>query len=127
VKIDSLYKEGMKPCVFSVGENQQNGKGWHRGGFNVQYEKNPHSEKEIPPFLQTDRRKDFATLSFSYTFNFSHDTVYFSHSYPYSYSKLCTLLYNLQQVEKNQNNFKIEKVCYTLASMRKILICITMI
>ena len=74
MKYDSLYNEGLLPVVRS----EKDGNSWKRGGFAVSY-------------CHNSTTKTY-TLSFSYTFHHTHDTVYFAHSVPYTFTDLCKYL-----------------------------------
>ena len=39
LKVDSLYNEGMKPCVYSKRLEEEMGTKWHRGGYDISYRK----------------------------------------------------------------------------------------
>ena len=52
---------------------------WFQGGTNISYKKN---------FLIRKGKKKYSTLSFKYNFTDDNDTVYFSYSLPYTYSRL---------------------------------------
>lgn len=68
------------------------GEEWHRDGDNVSYKVNDiiRNKQAIPADAdkQTLKRvvRYFYTLSFTYTLRYDNDSVYFAHSYPYSYS-----------------------------------------
>lgn len=81
IKYDSLYNEGLLPLVKSVREGGE----WKRGGFAVAY-------------YQNAGRKSY-TLSFSYTFQHTHDTVYFAHSVPYTFTDLCKYLHHVKDTK----------------------------
>jgi cytosolic carboxypeptidase protein 2/3 len=40
MKPDSLYNDGMKPCVLSEKHKDYNGEEWHRDGDNISYKVN---------------------------------------------------------------------------------------
>lgn len=84
IKPDSLFNYGMKPTVFSKGRYERRKIGWVREGQKISYE--PNSIK------RECKDAHFYTLSFEYKFQYDDDTVYFSHSYPYTYSDLSNYL-----------------------------------
>ena len=47
LKVDSLYNEGLKPCVYSCKAHQIYGTKWTRSGTNISYKKNPSNTVEI--------------------------------------------------------------------------------
>ena len=48
MKLDSLYKDGMKVCIFSKARHEQFKTGWFRGGDNISYTKNETQSTYIP-------------------------------------------------------------------------------
>jgi hypothetical protein len=48
VKIDSLYNEGMKICIFSKQKYEESKVGWYWGGHDISYSKNDSSGTYIP-------------------------------------------------------------------------------
>jgi len=101
LKFESLYNKGLKPLVYSTKKAQDTGKTWERTCGEVSYFKNSYSEGE----------KSLYTLSFSYTFEHAEDTVYFAHSYPYTYSEL---IQQLQSYSSQKNICRVDNLCYTL-------------
>lgn len=77
VKTGSLFNEGLKPAVYSVKAKEKNGIGWTRQGNHISYYRN-----NMMTFVKN------YTLTFTYEFLYEDDTVYFAHSYPYTYSDL---------------------------------------
>eukprot|EP00961_Rhodomonas_salina_P185332 2502297-Rhodomonas_salina.1 len=61
IKSDSLFKEGMKPLVWSRGEHEKSGRAWQRGCDNVQYA--PNEDK----YQKAGCAYNFHTLSFDLT------------------------------------------------------------
>ena len=95
-KDDSMYGQGQKPYFFSTKANSLEGKTWRRGGFNISYYRNDRSlyanvqdtdaklsKHKTPPayYQEKDGKKNRAlsTLTFSYTFDYDKDCVYFAH------------------------------------------------
>jgi hypothetical protein len=80
MKRDSLYNNGLMPLCHSSLGLQLESKGWHRGASDICY------------YPNSIRRKGCAisyyTLTFTYQAKYSRDTVYFAHSYPYTYGDL---------------------------------------
>lgn len=105
VKLDSLYNEGLKPCVYSLKEHQATGLGWHRAGSSVAYFKS----QELRPGSQ----QSYYTLTFVYEFKHPQDTVYFAHCYPYTYSDLEAFL---REIELTHSEIcRVDTLCQTLA------------
>jgi len=93
----------MKPFVYSVLKNKKNGTNqWQRGCFDVHYARNGTKAKlweaapdyefddaNIPCYIYEDEESQsvgLSTLSFSHTFEFDNDTVFFSHFQPFTLS-----------------------------------------
>jgi hypothetical protein len=92
MKSGSLFSEGLKPVVYSKLWNLKNQKVlWTRANFSaVSYAKNS--------FMRDGHKTStYYQLSFSYTFPDSNDEVFFAHSFPYTYTYLCTFLKQLSE------------------------------
>jgi len=68
----------MKPVVYSKKKSHATNIGWHRAGNNIIYFANRIMKKS----------KSMYTLRFTYTFDYTNDTVWFAYSYPYTYTQL---------------------------------------
>lgn len=80
IKKESLFSEGMKPTVFSKIRYETKGIGWIREGERVQY---------FPNTIKKEHRDGhYYSLAFEYKVMNEDDEIYFSHSYPYTYSDL---------------------------------------
>ncbi|EAR84877.2 zinc carboxypeptidase family protein (macronuclear) [Tetrahymena thermophila SB210] len=120
MKNDSLFNYGMRPVVFSKKKNEQEQQGWFRGGFNISYFKN-----QI--LRESQEKKTYYTLQFSYKFENSNDTVYFAHCYPYTYTDLNNYLSGLLSSNPSEMS-KIcqrKKLCLTLAKNKCDILTIT--
>jgi hypothetical protein len=105
VKLDSLYNEGLQPCVYSRKEQERTGTTWHRAGTSVAY--GPSTE------LRPGSQKPYYTLTFTYEFQHPDDTVYFAHCFPYTYTELEGFL---DQVQTSHRDIcRVETLCMTLA------------
>jgi len=100
LKFDSLYNEGLLPAVRSM----RQGGDWQRGGFNVSYYQNGRRQG-------TERHS--YTLTFQYTFQIPHDTVYFAHCFPYTFTDLCKYLDHIK--ESYSDIARVSPMCKTLA------------
>jgi len=90
VKQSSLFNEGMKPTVYSVKKKEDKNIGWIKDGNNISYYQNSISKEACSGlFLH------YFTLTFTYRFDYNDDTVFFSYTYPYTYSDLNDYLDNL--------------------------------
>lgn len=98
----TLFKNGMKPLVFSEIEFEESGSEWLPDTSNAVYNKNNIPRNPLQK-INTDSPQEnqncntYYTLSFSYTFKHSADKVYFAYSRPYTVSKHCTLLRYIQE------------------------------
>lgn len=82
-KSDSLHNHGMLINYWSQKRNQPSFTGWERGGFNVKY-----GPSKVAKESTRYRTKKYYTLSFSYTFDYDDDKVWFAYTIPYTYSML---------------------------------------
>ncbi|CAG9316011.1 unnamed protein product [Blepharisma stoltei] len=105
LKYESLYNEGLKPLVFSLKDAEITGVTWKRGGFNISYYQN-----SIP----IQNAEFHYTLTFTYTFAHANDLIYFSHSYPYTYTDLNKDLEAIKA--KHSDKCRIDTLCMTLAN-----------
>lgn len=82
----NLHYKGSKACVYSEAA-ARNGIGWQRIGENLNYFKFKHGK--------------FPEWAFSFTFSVTQrDTMYFAHSYPYTYTDLMNYLSRLPTYAK---------------------------
>lgn len=124
MKFQSLYSEGMKPAVFSTYKKQAFNTDWHRDGFNLGYYQNANKRKYI--FPDTPKKYQFFyTLTFSYTFNYLDDEVFFAYSQPYTYSDLKTYLESLSNNESLGKFLRINSICNTLSGNECFMLTIT--
>lgn len=75
----------MKPLMYSTIDAKNSSIGWRRCGENISYFKN---EDVSVTHDDDDEYDGFYTLTFNIEFPHDNDTVYFAHSYPYTYSDL---------------------------------------
>lgn len=77
---DSFYNYGMSPAVLSLKRYKSTRKTWYRGGCtDIVYQRGT---------LLRPNKTPYCTLSFTHKFTHYEDVVYFSTSFPYTYSKL---------------------------------------
>ncbi|EAR88956.3 zinc carboxypeptidase family protein (macronuclear) [Tetrahymena thermophila SB210] len=121
-KKQSLFKNGMKPAIFSVKKNKnEKEKSWERGGNNVKYYQNQILKEETYDNY-------YYTLSFSYTFEYDDDVVYFAMSYPYSYTQMINHLNTtIEKCQLTQPLIQIKKeiLCHTISNNAVPLLTIT--
>ncbi|KAL4482478.1 hypothetical protein ABPG72_001454 [Tetrahymena utriculariae] len=121
-KKQSLFINGMKPAIFSVKKNKnEKEKIWERAGSNVKYYQNQILKEESYDTY-------YYTLSFSYTFEYDDDVVYFAMSYPYSYTQMINHLNStIQKCQFTQPLIHIKKeiLCHTISKNAVPLLTIT--
>lgn len=114
MKFESLYSEGMKPAVLSMEKKRRTGIEWHQDGYNLGYYQNTYKRSVVLPGCQ-EKSKYYYTLTFTYKFDHYPDTVYFSYSYPYTYSDLSSYLSSLSSNPSYQKYLRINPICKSLA------------
>jgi hypothetical protein len=55
------------------------------------------------------------TLTFTYNFSYSNDTVYFAHCFPYTYSDLTDYLKEYSSNPEYKSILRVDTLCKTLA------------
>jgi hypothetical protein len=110
MKYDSLYNNGLKPLVLSAKKERWSKVGWHRTCDTVSYYQN-----NIPRTPSTDTRLPhfYYTLSFTYTFEYDHDLVYFAHCYPYCYSTLQSYISSAVIRSEEEDILRVDSLCTT--------------
>jgi hypothetical protein len=106
----SLYNEGMKVLFYSSTSNALTSTGWRRGGQDIAYYRNGIM-RHVPS-------KSYYTLSFTFTFVYSEDCVYFAYSFPYTYSELQEYLDSLEESPETSGFITRKLLCRTLAGNR---------
>ncbi|XP_058444182.1 cytosolic carboxypeptidase Nna1-like isoform X2 [Malaya genurostris] len=123
-KPDSLYKEGMRPLLYSTLDAEYNHVGWQRCGENIAYFRNDsdngYGHSGYHHRMMDDDDDDYMgnssfTLSFNIEFKYDDDTVYFAHSYPYTYSDLQDYLMSIQRNPVKSKFCKLRLLCRSLA------------
>ena len=108
----------MKVLSFSSLKRQGSEElGWHRAGTDISYYQNN--------FVRENMRfkRYYHTLTWTHTFEFDKDTVYFAHCFPYTYTDLTD---DLARIERQAHNFMTRStLCRTLAGNRCEYITIT--
>ena len=128
LKVDSWYNEGMKPWVFSKRKEEQTNLGWHRRGFDISYKRNssrktPIITKAIDEIKNEDVKSEFYkrmkvlhTLTFSYTFEYADDTVFFAHFFPYTFTDLERYLAKITTAKDKRKFLRIDILCKSLSN-----------
>jgi len=97
-----LFKDGMRPMVFSEQDFIEHKIAWSASTFNVTYNKNNIERK-----IANGEIRSYFTLSFSYKFKYSSDRVYFAYSRPYTMNSLLHLLKSvLDEMKENASYIK---------------------
>ncbi|XP_051864404.1 cytosolic carboxypeptidase Nna1 isoform X7 [Drosophila albomicans] len=112
VKSDSLYNDGMRPVMYSTLGAKEKSEGWRRCGNNISYYRN---DDESNNTNEEDEDNSSYTLTFTIEFEHDDDTVYFAHSYPYTYSDLQDYLMEIQRHPVKSKFCKLRLLCRTLA------------
>ena len=93
-KKDSMFNFGQKIAVYSKKRAESEKKGWTRECNNITYFQNG-IRKDV-----TYYSKQYYSLTFTYTFPYDNDSVFFAYSVPYSYSDLRSDLIDLESDER---------------------------
>ncbi|XP_065366321.1 cytosolic carboxypeptidase Nna1 isoform X2 [Calliphora vicina] len=111
IKSDSLYNEGMRPVMYSNTNAKTKNVGWKRCGDNICYYRNDDDSQPS----EDDEDNSSYTLTFNIEFEHDNDTVFFAHSYPYTYSDLQDYLMEIQKNPIKSKFCKLRLLCRTLA------------
>ncbi|ALC49802.1 NnaD, partial [Drosophila busckii] len=114
VKSDSLYNDGMRPVMYSNQAAKVKNEGWRRCGNNICYYRND-DESNSNANNEEDEDNSSYTLTFTIEFDYDDDTVFFAHSYPYTYSDLQDYLMEIQRHPVKSKFCKLRLLCRTLA------------
>ena len=105
-----MFNYGMKVTIYSEKKAEAEGIGWHRGGTDISYFQNNIRKDYI-------NTKYFYTATFTHTFDYDDDAVFFSYSYPYT---LTDLRNDLEALEKDpiRSKFVVQStLCKTLSGL----------
>lgn len=106
----SLYSSGMKVLVLSEAEMRKSGEGWHRACEDITY---------LPNNIRREgSSRSHYTLSFTYRFQHTNDSVYFSYAHPYTYSDLVEDLNTLESDPIRAQLLTRKDLCQTLLGNR---------
>jgi len=99
----------MQPVMYSEVDAKSQHLGWRRAGFNITYFKTP--------LRRADTRQEayYYGLTWSFTFQHAHDTCYFAHCYPYTYSDMQDHLHSLLSHPEKALFCKQRTLCYSIA------------
>lgn len=134
-KPDTLYREGMQPVMYSKKEAVESNVGWRRCGGNIAYfrndDNNVYSTAKPETISMDDDEDDILgnicsyTLTFEVTFAHEDDSVYFAHSYPYTYSDLQDYLMDIQKDPFKSEYCQLKVLCRSLAGNNIFLLTVT--
>jgi cytosolic carboxypeptidase protein 2/3 len=102
IKPDSLYNHGMRPLMYSDAAAKKTGRGWIRTGSDICYYQNSMKRKNAGYYY---------TLTWQCSFEHDKDTVYLSHSYPYTYTDMQRYLNALEADPKRKNRMRRRVLC----------------
>jgi hypothetical protein len=108
-KPDSLFNYGMKISIYSEKKTESTGIGWFKDGKDISYYSN--GVRRDPNMFS----KNYFSLSFSYTFEYDLDVVFFAYSTPYSFTDLRNDLDAIESNEERGENISRKLLCKTLA------------
>ncbi|XP_042301970.1 cytosolic carboxypeptidase 2 isoform X2 [Sceloporus undulatus] len=114
MKAKSLYNMGMKPLLYSQKDARSHSVGWRREGSDIKYYK-----------YNTEDGQTLYCLTWTVSFPHSHDTCYFAHFYPYTYSDLQRYLLTLINNPVCSQYCKLRPLCNSLAGNIVYLLTIT--
>lgn len=75
LKSKSLYNEGMKVLTYSQKKLENESIGWYRSGEDISYFQNNYRREAM-----TNYQRCYHTFTFTYKFEYDHDTVFFAYS-----------------------------------------------
>jgi cytosolic carboxypeptidase protein 2/3 len=113
-----MFNYGMKVTVYSERKAAHEDVGWHRSCTDISYFKNTIRKDQ-------SSNRYFYTATFTYTFEYADDSVFFSYCYPYTYSDLTR---DIGSIEENPDRRKFLQrgvLCKTLAGVECPLLTIT--
>uniref|UniRef100_A0A8D0G665 Cytosolic carboxypeptidase 2 n=1 Tax=Sphenodon punctatus TaxID=8508 RepID=A0A8D0G665_SPHPU len=114
MKAKSLYNMGMKPLLYSQRDAETDGVGWRREGGDIRYYRcSPEEGQALYCFTWTVR------------FPHNHDTCFFAHFYPYTYSDLQHYLMTVVNDPVRSQYCKLRALCKSLAGNTVYLLTIT--
>ncbi|XP_074985305.1 cytosolic carboxypeptidase 2 isoform X5 [Caretta caretta] len=114
MKPKSLYSMGMKPLLYSQRDAQTHGVGWRREGGNIRYYR-----------CSSEEGQAMYCLTWTACFPHDHDTCYFAHFYPYTFSDLQRYLLAVVSDPVRSQYCKLRVLCSSLAGNTVYLLTIT--
>ncbi|XP_029769641.1 cytosolic carboxypeptidase 2 [Terrapene carolina triunguis] len=114
MKPKSLYSMGMKPLLYSERDAQTRGVGWRREGGDIRYYR-----------CSSEEGQAMYCLTWTACFPHDHDTCYFAHFYPYTFSDLQRYLLAVASDPVRSQYCKPRVLCSSLAGNTVYLLTIT--
>uniref|UniRef100_A0A452I7R3 Cytosolic carboxypeptidase 2 n=1 Tax=Gopherus agassizii TaxID=38772 RepID=A0A452I7R3_9SAUR len=114
MKPKSLYSMGMKPLLYSQRDAQTHGVGWRREGGDIRYYR-----------CSSEEGQAMYCLTWTVCFPHDHDTCYFAHFYPYTFSDLQRYLLAVASDPVRSQYCKLRVLCSSLAGNTVYLLTIT--
>jgi cytosolic carboxypeptidase protein 2/3 len=109
-KPDSLFNYGMSVSMYSDKKATNESVGWFKGCTNIDYSANG-IRKGVEYYS-----KSYYTLTFTHTFEYDSDVVYFAYSVPYTFSDLRDDLNAIEQDSEGRGAHMSRKtLCKTIA------------
>ena len=117
-KADSMFNYGMKVSVYSEQKADAGVAGWHRACTDISYFKN-QIRKDF------NFAKYYHTLTFTYEFEYSNDTVFFAYCFPYTYSDLSSDIISIERDKRREGFLSRKTLCKTLGGINCEVLTIT--
>ena len=114
-----MFNYGMKVSIYSDRKAEEEKVGWHRGGTDISYFQN-QIRRDTSSFARY-----YFTATFTHTFEYDEDTVFFSYFQPYTFSDLQNDLNQIEVDPARNNFFQIASLCKTIAGIDCPLVSIT--
>ena len=107
-----LFRQGMKPMYMSEQESFATEKVWKQVSEDIEFFRNASP-------IDPNRRLYLYTLSFSHTFTYENDTVFFALAVPYTYTRLLRFLSNLESSLPDHTKiaYRREELCKSVGGL----------
>ena len=117
-KGDSMFNYGMKIAIYSDRKVKDIGVGWHKGGTDIGYFKN-NIRRDF------NFTKYFYTLTYTHTFEYDDDAVFFSYSVPYTLTDLRNDLHIIEADPVRSKFIQFTTLCKTISGVNVPLLSIS--
>ena len=107
-----LFRKGLRPVYLSVEEKNTLESEWKPVQGEIEFYRNSD-------LSDTVRKVFWYTLSFSHTFNYQNDTVYFAFAAPYPFTRLLNFINTLpeENLDPSKITLKIEDLCKSVGGL----------